>query len=213
MTLVDYGLWCSIGSADFADRPALFLDRDGVVVQDTNYLGCADEVCMIPGAGSAIARCNRLGIPVVLITNQSGIGRGKYDWDGFQAVQMAISAALAEAGGRFDAVLACAYHADAIGKFRIADHGWRKPQPGMILEAVRQMRVDAAGSWIIGDRASDIEAGRAAGLAGGILVLTGNGAKDRDLALSHVSDRYAVETAPDLEKAVTGLIEGGRLQI
>jgi D-glycero-D-manno-heptose 1,7-bisphosphate phosphatase len=213
MTLVDDGLWCSIGPADFAGRPALFLDRDGVVVQDTDYLGCAEDVRMIPGAASAIARCNRLRVPVVLITNQSGIGRGKYAWDGFRAVQTAISAALAEAGGRFDAVLACAYHADATAKFRIADHGWRKPKPGMILEAVRQMRIDAAGSWVVGDRASDIEAGRAACLTGGILVLTGNGTRDRDLALSHASDWYAVETAPDLETAVAGLIDRGRLQI
>jgi D-glycero-D-manno-heptose 1,7-bisphosphate phosphatase len=211
MTLVEHGLWCSIEKADFAGRWALFLDRDGVVVQDTDYLGCPDDVCMIPGAASAIARCNRFGIPVVLITNQSGIGRGKYDWEGFQAVQTAISAALGDAGGRFDAVLACAYHADAAGKFRIADHGWRKPKPGMILEAVRQMRVDAAGSWVIGDRASDIEAGRAAGLAGGILVLTGNGAKERHLAVNHAADGYVVETAPDLEEAIAGLIERGRL--
>jgi D-glycero-D-manno-heptose 1,7-bisphosphate phosphatase len=75
------------------------------------------------------------------------------------------------------------------------------------------MRIDAAGSWVIGDRASDIEAGRAAGLAGGILVLTGNGAKERDVALSHTSDHYAVETAPDLGGAVASLIERGRLQI
>jgi D-glycero-D-manno-heptose 1,7-bisphosphate phosphatase len=213
MTLVDHGLWCSIGTMNFAGRRALFLDRDGVVVEDSDYLGCADDVCMIPGAASAIARCNRLGIPVVLITNQSGIGRGKYDWEGFQAVQTAISAALQAAGGRFDAVLACAYHGDASEKFRVADHDWRKPKPGMIFEAVRQMRIDAAGSWVIGDRASDIEAGRAAGLAGGILVLTGNGANERDVALSHTSDHYAVETAPDLGRAVASLIERGRLQI
>ena len=213
MTLVGYGLWCSIGAGDFAGRRALFLDRDGVVVEDTDYLGRAADVRMIRGTADAIARCNRLGIPVVLITNQSGIGRGKYDWEGFEAVQAAIAAALETTGGRFDGVLACAYHGDASGKFRIADHVWRKPKPGMILEAVRQMQIDAPGSWIIGDRASDIETGRAAGLAGGILVLTGNGANDRDAALSHASERYAVEIAPDLGGAVAGLVEHGRLQI
>jgi D-glycero-D-manno-heptose 1,7-bisphosphate phosphatase len=209
MTLVDQGLWCSIGQGDFTARHALFLDRDGVVVEDTDYLGRADDVRMISAAAGAIARCNQLGIPVVLVTNQSGIGRGKYGWDGFHAVQAAISADLAAAGGQFDAVRA--YHTDAGGGFRVADHAWRKPKPGMILEAARLMRIDLSGSWIIGDRASDIEAGRAAALAGGVLVLNKN-ANERDAALVHASDRYAVETAPNLAEAVAGLIAQGRLQ-
>jgi D-glycero-D-manno-heptose 1,7-bisphosphate phosphatase len=206
MTLIEPGLWCDIGGGRFAGRPALFLDRDGVVVEDTDYLGSAAEVRMIPGAADAIARCNRLGIPVVLVTNQSGIGRGKYDWEGFRAVQAAISEALAAAGGRLDAVLACAYHADAEDPFRVADHAWRKPKPGMILEAVKRMQI-APGSWIIGDRAGDIEAGRAAGLAGGILVLTGYGANDRDAVAGSASSSYAVETALHLADAIARLLQ------
>jgi D-glycero-D-manno-heptose 1,7-bisphosphate phosphatase len=213
MTLFEPGLWCDIAGGDFAGRPAVFLDRDGVVVEDTDYLGRADDVRMIPGAAAAIARCNQLGVPVVLVTNQSGIGRGKYDWDGFCAVQTAISEALAAAGGRFDAVLACAYHADARVPFRLADHAWRKPKPGMILEAVKRMRINPVGSRIIGDRAGDIEAGRAAAISGGILVLTGYGANDRAAALGYASDRYSVETAPDLAAAIAGLTAQGRLQM
>jgi D-glycero-D-manno-heptose 1,7-bisphosphate phosphatase len=213
MTLLETGLWCDIGNGDFAGRPALFLDRDGVIVEDTDYLGRADEVRMISGAAAAIARCNQLGVPIVLVTNQSGIGRGKYNWDGFRAVQAAISEALAAAGGKFDAVLACAYHADARDRFRLADHSWRKPKPGMILEAIKRMQIDPVGSWIIGDRAGDIAAGRAAALAGGTLVLTGNGANDRNTALGHASARYAVETAPHLADAIAGLIVRGRLKI
>ena len=177
MTLVEQGLWCWTGPGDFAGRGALFLDRDGVVVEDTDYLGSADDVRMLPNAAAAIARCNRLGVPVVLVTNQSGIGRGKYDWDGFDAVQAAISTALAAQGGRFDSVLACAYHADAR----------------------------------VGDRASDIEAGRAAPLAGGIRLLTRN-ASERTAALVHAGKHYAVATASDLADAVAGLLAQGRLQ-
>ena len=110
MSLIDAGLWCEIGRGAFADRPALFLDRDGVIVVDTNYLGRVEDLRMIGGSAAAIARCNKLGIPVVLVTNQSGIARGYYDWNGFQAVQAALSAELAQAGGHLDAVLACAYH-------------------------------------------------------------------------------------------------------
>ena len=95
MTLIDAGLWCQIGPGVFADRPALFLDRDGVIVVDTNYLGRVEDLRMIAGSAAAIARCNALGIPVVLVTNQSGIARGYYDWNGFEAVQAAMSEELA----------------------------------------------------------------------------------------------------------------------
>jgi D-glycero-D-manno-heptose 1,7-bisphosphate phosphatase len=212
MTLIEQGLWCWIGQGDFAGRGALFLDRDGVVVEDTDYLGRAIDVRMVPNTAGAIARCNRLGVPVVLVTNQSGIGRGKYGWDGFEAVQSAISTALAGEGGRLDAVLACAYHADARDGFSVADHPWRKPNPGMILEAARLMRLDLHGSWMVGDRATDIEAGRAAALAGGFLVLTGNNTGERAIALAHAGENFTVATASDLGEVVDDLILQGRLR-
>jgi D-glycero-D-manno-heptose 1,7-bisphosphate phosphatase len=214
VALIDHvGIWCEVGSGDFAGRPALFLDRDGVVVEDVDFLSRAEDIRVTAGAAPAIACCNRLGLPVVLVTNQSGIGRGYYDWTAFHAVQAAISAVLAGAGARFNAVLACAYHADAQGPFRVADHPWRKPRPGMILEAVRRMGLDPGRSWIIGDRASDLEAGRAAALAGGVLVLTRHGIRERDIASRHASNDYAVEISPDLPEAVARLIARGRLQV
>lgn len=131
----DPGLWCDTGAADWALRPALFLDRDGVIVADTGYLGRAEDVRLLDGAAGAIARCNVLRIPVVVVTNQSGIARGYYDWRGFHAVQSALCAALDAAGARLDAVLACAYHADGKAPLRRAEHPWRKPNPGMIVAA------------------------------------------------------------------------------
>ena len=169
MTLVDEtGLWCEILGTDYAGRPAIFLDRDGVV-EDVDYLARESDLHMITGSAAAIARCNRLGIPVILVSNQSGIGRGFYGWSDFAAVQAALSAALAEVGAHFDAVLACAYHADAQGEYRVADHPWRKPNPGMLREAAKRMHLDLSNSWIIGDRASDLAAGQAASLHGGVL--------------------------------------------
>ena len=163
------GLWSEIAAGNFAGRPALFLDRDGVIVEDTHYLGRAQDVRMLAGAGEAIARCNTLGIPVIVVSNQSGIARGLYDWSGFAAVQAAIASALAQAGARLDAVFACAHHADGKAPLNVADHPWRKPNPGMIVAAAERMKLDLAHSWIAGDRASDLAAGKAAGLAGGIL--------------------------------------------
>jgi D-glycero-D-manno-heptose 1,7-bisphosphate phosphatase len=191
------------------NQAALFLDRDGVVVTDTRYLGRPEDLRMMKGAASAIARCNALNIPVVLVTNQSGIARGYYDWDGFCAVQAALSAELAAAGAHFDAVLACAYHAEGNEPLRNANHPWRKPNPGMILAARDCMDIDLSRSWIIGDSVSDIAAGAAAGLAGGVLLGAANGPLRQAQAMAN--DRFAVESEPDLAAAVAELIGEGRL--
>lgn len=207
MTLVDgMGLWCEIARTDFAGRSAIFLDRDGVIVEDVDYLAQAGDLRMIAGAASAVARCNRLGTPIILVSNQSGVGRGLYDWSDFAAVQMTLVAALAEVGAHFDAVLACAYHADAQGKHRIADHPWRKPNPGMLREAGMRMQLDLANSWIIGDRATDLAAGRAASLRGGILVDTGHGQRQWEAALELADENFAVKNSPNLAAAVEVLI-------
>jgi D-glycero-D-manno-heptose 1,7-bisphosphate phosphatase len=204
------GLWYEVFTGDFTGRPALFLDRDGVIVEDTHYLGRPEDVRMLAGAADAIARCNGLGIPVVLVSNQSGIARGLYDWKGFAAVQAALAAALARAGARLDAAFACAHHADGRAPFNVADHPWRKPRPGMITAAAERMKLDLSHSWIVGDRASDIAAGHAADLAGGILISP----RDNDPELHEVtglkSGQFAVDTAASLADAVSLLLAGGK---
>jgi D-glycero-D-manno-heptose 1,7-bisphosphate phosphatase len=209
MSFVDPGAWCEIGSAVGSGVAALFLDRDGVIVTDTHYLCRTEDVRMVAGAAAAIARCNDLQIPVVVVTNQAGIGRGYYEWDAFHAVQGAISSELAAAGAHLDAVLACAYHGDGRDPFRIVDHSWRKPKPGMILEATSRMKIDLSRSWIIGDRAHDLAAGKAAYLAGGTLVGSDN--QERETALRLVSSRFLVETEANLADAVAQLIDRGQL--
>ena len=205
------GLWCDIAAGDFAGRPALFLDRDGVIVEDTRYLGRAGDVRMLAGAGEAIARCNRLGIPVIVVSNQSGIARGLYDWAGFAAVQAAIVAALAETGARLDAVLACAHHTDGKAPLNVADHPWRKPNPGMIVAAGERMKLDLARSAIVGDRASDLAAGRAAGLAGGVLISSRADDSEGAAAAALRNGTFAVDVAPSLAEAVALLLARGRL--
>jgi D-glycero-D-manno-heptose 1,7-bisphosphate phosphatase len=209
MAIDDPGLWCETGDADWAFGAALFLDRDGVIVADTGYLGRAEDVRLLDGAAAAIARCNALGIPVVVVTNQSGIARGYYDWSGFRAVQTALVAALAGAGARLDAVLACAYHADGKGPLRIAAHPWRKPKPGMILAAAERMNLDLSRSWIVGDKAEDLATGAAAGLAGGTLLAVDEGARRQGSCLERPV--FAATTAANLADAVAALIEAGQL--
>lgn len=209
MAIDDNGLWCEFGKPEAALRPALFLDRDGVIVADNDYVGRAEDVRMIEGVAAAIARCNALRIPVVVVTNQSGIARGFYDWDGFAAVQAAVSAALAAAGAHLDGVLACAYHAEGLEPLRIADHAWRKPNPGMLLAAGKGMNLDLARSWIVGDKTRDLAAGAAAGLAGGTIVTADEA--ERWQADRLASARFRVETAAHPADALAALVESGRL--
>jgi D-glycero-D-manno-heptose 1,7-bisphosphate phosphatase len=207
MTVVDPGLWCEINPAPPDGRGALFLDRDGVIVADTHYLHRVEDVQMIAGAAAAIARCNAVGIRVVVVTNQAGIGRGYYKWDDFHAVQAALADQLRSADAHFDAVFACAYHAEGRGPLRLANHPWRKPNPGMILEAASRMNINMARSWIVGDRAHDLAAGQAGWLPGGTLLSADR--KERQAAFELDDGGFVVETAANLAEAVGVLIDRG----
>lgn len=167
------GLWRSVRNASRAAgiaRPALFLDRDGVVNVDHGYVHRLDDLEMIDGAAELVAAANRRGIPVIVVTNQSGVGRGYYDWRDFVAFQTAIEDRLAAIGAWIDAVFACPYHATARPPFDVADHPARKPNPGMLLAGAAALNADLATSWIVGDRPGDLQAGSRAGLAGGVLI-------------------------------------------
>ena len=170
------GLWCEVLSppaqdGGFSGRAALFLDRDGVIVDEVHYLHRPAEVRVVPGAAAVIAAANAHGVPVVVVTNQSGIGRGYYDWAAFRAVEAEIRRRLADAGAAVDLVLACP-HVPPEGAD--TDIPGRKPHPGMLWRAGAALGLDLAGSWIVGDRPGDLGAGRRGGLAGGVLVASGH---------------------------------------
>ena len=207
MTIDDPGLFCEVYPAALSGHGALFLDRDGVIVANTHYLHRVEDVRMIAGAAAAIARCNSLGVRVVVVTNQAGIGRDYYGWDDFRAVQGALSAELAVSGAHLDAVLACAYHADGCEPFKVANHPWRKPNPGMIMEAASRMNINMARSWIVGDRAHDLAAGQAGWLPGGTLLNADP--KERQAAFQLDEGGFIVETASNLADAVSVLIDRG----
>jgi D-glycero-D-manno-heptose 1,7-bisphosphate phosphatase len=192
--------------ADFRHRysaptPAAFLDRDGVIVEEVNYLGRPEDVVLIPRAVEAVTALNAAGIPVVLITNQAGIGRGYYGWPEFLTVQACIERALQTAGAWLDGVWACAHHPDGIPPYSLDGDWYRKPNPGMLLDAAEQMNLNLSRSWLVGDKIIDLEAGMSAGLADVVLVRTGYGASMEHLAPLQ-SDRTAVHVANDLWHAV-----------
>lgn len=171
-------LWAEIRTRDIPPgRPALFLDRDGVLVEEVHFLRRAEDVRLMPGIALAIREANTAGVPVIVVTNQSGIARGHFGWREFVAVEDEIAARLAAQDARVDALFGCGYHRQGNSPFDL-DHDWRKPGPGMLREAARLLGVDLARSVMIGDRLSDLEAGRNAGLRAGLLVRTGYGAEN-----------------------------------
>ncbi len=176
----ELGLWIRVSRrAPEESRGALFLDRDGVIVEDRGYVCRGEEIALIPGSAGVIAAANRAGIPVVVVTNQAGIARGYYGWKEFGEVEEAIARELAAAGASLDAVLACPYHPEGIAGWAHPLHPGRKPQPGMLLAAQRLLGVDLRRSWIAGDKLDDLQAGYQAGLRGGLHVLTGHGRAHR----------------------------------
>lgn len=196
------GVWCEVFPHVRRGAPALFLDRDGVVVEEVDYLHRVEDIALCPAAGAVIAAANANAIAVVLVTNQAGIGRGYYGWAEFLAVQAAIQSAVAAEGARFDAVYACPHHRDAKGAFAHPDHPARKPNPGMLRRAAAALDIDMSRSWLVGDRASDIEAARRAGLAGALHVLTGYGQSERAAALALSGPRFEVRAATSIADAL-----------
>jgi D-glycero-D-manno-heptose 1,7-bisphosphate phosphatase len=210
----DPGLWAErlTTTQSFVGCRCLFLDRDGVIVEESHYLHRVEDVALIDGVPDAIAEANRAGVAVVITTNQAGIGRGYYDWHSFHEVQRFILHRLGKHGARIDFVLACAYHEEGLGPFRLADHPWRKPHCGMLLEAQRILGIDLARSFIIGDKISDLEAGVAAGLSCGALTLTGHGvaeeAKHRDLlARWRSTSAFGVQVQPNAAAAIRSWLQ------
>jgi len=174
------GVWCEILPGACRGGAALFLDRDGVVVREINYLHRVEDIVMIPGASTIIKAANARAIPVVLVTNQSGIGRGYYGWQEFHEVQRAIMATLSSAGARVDAVYASPHHSSGIPPYQHSNHPAPKPNPGMLLRAAAALDLGLRRSWLIGDQITDVAAARAAGLLGALYILTNHNAVEKD---------------------------------
>jgi len=184
-------------------RPAVFLDRDGVVIEDSHYLGDATHVRLVPGAAESIAALNRAGWVVVVVTNQSGVARGLFPLASVDEVHERIGALLRERGASIDAFQFCPHHPEAeIAQFRL-ECQCRKPKPGMLHRAGKERGLDLGASWMIGDRPSDLQAGAAAGCRT-VLVRTGYGTLVNEDEL----DRAALHlelVADDLADAVKRL--------
>ncbi|AJP74367.1 D,D-heptose 1,7-bisphosphate phosphatase [Sphingomonas hengshuiensis] len=145
--------------------PAAFFDRDGVLIVDTGYLSDPGAIRWIEGAREALARLAALGYRLFVVTNQSGVARGYFDEAAIDRVHAAMQAALPEAA-RIDAFAYCPHHPEGsvLAYARACD--CRKPAPGMINGLIETHRIDRARSFLVGDKATDVEAAARAGIAG-----------------------------------------------
>jgi histidinol-phosphate phosphatase family protein len=152
--------------------PVLFLDRDGVIIVEKDYLDDPAGVVLLPGVPAALRRARSAGYLLVGVSNQSGLGRGRFDVDQFDAVMRRLDALLEAAGCPLDGFYYCP-HAPADGC------RCRKPRPGLLEEAATGFAYDPTRSWVIGDKVSDVDLALAAGM-GAVLVRTGHGRAQED---------------------------------
>ncbi len=186
-------------------RPAVFLDRDGTINEQMGYINHIDRFHLLPRAAQAIRLLNEQGIPVVVVTNQSGLARGYFPESLLSAVHKKMAEELAAAGAHVDGIYICPHHPEAREeRFRVAC-ACRKPQNGLFLQAARELDLDLSRSYVVGDRWSDLKAARSC-QARGVLVLTGYGKGDYEY-IGPTQEIQPDFVAEDLLGAVKWILE------
>lgn len=178
-------------------QPAVFLDRDGTINEEVEYLSDPDRLRLLPGAADGVRLLNRAGIPVFIVTNQAGVGRGYFTVDDVEAVNQRLQVELRQQGAHVAGIDSCPHHPSD----RCA---CRKPEPGMLLRAGSEHGLDMPRSFMVGDKQSDIAAGRNAGCRT-VLVLTGYGVEQSQRCES--SGAHPDHIASDLHEAARWIVE------
>ncbi len=186
-------------------KPAVFLDRDGTINEQMGYINHIDRFQLLPGVGGAIARLNKAAVPVVVVTNQSGLARGYFPESLLAEVHGKMERQLAEEGAHVDAIYICPHHPEAKEERFRQKCNCRKPKNGLFLDAARDLNLDLSRSYVVGDRWSDLKAA-AKCRAKGILVLTGYGRGDYDY-IGPAQEIQPHFVAEDLAEAVDWILQ------
>jgi len=166
---------------------AIFLDRDGTLIEDPGYINNPDQIKLLDGVAEALAELKALGYKLIVTSNQSGVARGIVTEKTLGEIHNRLKQLLAEKGGHLDKIYYCPYHPDGvIPKYR-KESDWRKPNPGMLLAAAGEMNVDLGESWVIGNSSRDIEAGLRTGCQ---TILLDNASHDKKIELGQANPDY-----------------------
>ncbi len=185
-------------------RPALFLDRDGVINIDHGYVCKPEDFHFVEGIFELVAAANRLGYLVAVVTNQAGIGRGYYTEDDFHALSNWMREQFVKHGAWIDAVYFCPDHPEhGIGIYH-RESVFRKPGPGMLLQAAEELGIDLPQSVMVGDKESDLQAGVAAGV--GCLLLYGN--QNASASISQLNDVLPYLAGSRMKRSAPGDRQG-----
>lgn len=184
-------------------KPAVFLDRDGTINVEAGYIHQVEDLHLMPGAGAAIRRLNQAGVPVVLATNQSGPARGYYPESHVHALHARLTALLAAEGAHLDALYYCPHLPDGTVPELSGPCRCRKPEPGMLEDAACDLAIDLKRSYMVGDKATDVEVGHRAG-AKAVLLRSGYG--ERVLAGEYQHPVTAECVAPTIVEAVDWIL-------
>ena len=178
--------------------PAVFLDRDGTINEQMGYINHLCRFQLLAGAADAIKKLNDATIPVVVISNQSGLARGYFPEELLIAVHEKMNSLLAEKGAHVDGIYYCPHHPEAKEKRFRETCNCRKPKPGLVLQAARELNLDPAKSFVVGDRWSDIKTAANCG-AKSVLVRTGYGRGDEQYIGPHqeIQPDYKAEDLPE----------------
>ncbi len=186
-------------------QPAVFLDRDGTINEQMGYINHISRFQLLPRAGKAIRLLNEVQVPVVVVSNQSGLARGYFPENLLHAVHDKMESLLAREGAKTDGIYYCPHHPEAKEeKFR-QTCDCRKPKTGLFEAAARDLDIDLSSSFVVGDRWSDLEAAEKCG-ARGVLVLTGYGRGDLEY-IGPSKKIHPAHVAEDLLDAVKWILK------
>ena len=178
---------------------AVFLDRDGTIIEDVGYLDECSKIKFLPKVSEAIKLLNKNGFKVIITTNQAGVARGYFTEQTVEEINRYIQESLVKQGAIIDKTYYCPHHIEGIIKQYSKECHCRKPNPGMMEKAAREFDIDLKGSFVIGDKITDIEAGYRGGCR--TVLLVDKGSPDRETAL------MAEHIAADLYEAASWLIK------
>ena len=186
------------GASIFEENPrqkAIFLDRDGTLNEDPGYLSHPDQLKLFPGVGEALARLKTNGYLLIVVSNQSGVGRGLIDEANLSKIHARLDELLRPSAVDIDAYRLCLHRPDE-------NCDCRKPRPKLLLDAAREFQIDLTRSYMIGDKTSDLVVGQVAGCRGSILVRTGEGQKTE----SQIQENQAIFVADTLGQATDWIL-------